>query len=325
LLWLGVLVSGLTHYTHIGLVPAAAAGALIAQALHRTSRQAIAKRAIAVAAATTAIVGAQFAANGLLLHRWSVSPAGPVFLFARLNEDQIVQPWLQRHCSRTNPSELCKIEPTLPRDSQKLLWDRNSPIDELVWRDFEAPSSQRLVGEMRDASKGSILERPFAFVKVAARGTADQLVHFAVLDDECPRVCASPSSAIYDRFRVDHPEILPSFLASRQVRGTLPKRLVGGMIMPIEILSIVMLLPFAIVAARRRDNPALSLLLAIFAALIANAALAGVLSDVHDRYQSRIVWLVPFAEILLAISWIQARTQPHRAWAARSTDRGQRE
>jgi hypothetical protein len=97
------------------------------------------------------------------------------------------------------------------------------------------------------------------------------------------------------------------------------------MIMPIEILSIVMLLPFAIVAARRRDNPALSLLLAIFAALIANAALAGVLSDVHDRYQSRIVWLVPFAEILLAISWIQARTQPHRASPARSTDRGQSE
>ena len=39
----------------------------------------------------------------------------------------------------------------------------------------------------------------------------------------------------------------------------------------------------------------------IVTALIANAAMVGALSDVHDRYQSRIVWLVPLAMLFLAL------------------------
>jgi hypothetical protein len=66
----------------------------------------------------------------------------------------------------------------------------------------------------------------------------------------------------------------------------------------------LLLLPLAgWVAWRLRDRAALSFVTAIATALVLSAALVGALSDVHDRYQSRIVWLAPFALLALAIRW----------------------
>lgn len=309
-LWLGVLAAGLMHYTHLGIVPVAAAAALIAQSLCGAPMRGVAKRAFVAAMVTVLIALGQFTANGLLLHRWSTTPAGPVFLFARLHEDGIVQPWLARHCGSDGPVELCNLAPSLPRDSQKLLWGQKSPLDQLLWQDFQKPSAQQLVGEMRTAAIGSIIEHPVAFTKIAAESTADQLVHFAPLDDECPDVCTSPSSAVYDRVRAMHPELLPEFLSTRQARGTIPKHAIQAIVMPVQILSIVLLIPFLAFARLRQDGRALSLLMAVVAGLIANAALAGVLSDVHDRYQSRVVWLVPLVELIIAVSWLRRFGNP---------------
>jgi len=80
--------------------------------------------------------------------------------------------------------------------------------------------------------------------------------------------------------------------------------------MPVQILSIVLLIPFLAFARLRQDGRALSLLMAVVAGLIANAALAGVLSDVHDRYQSRVVWLVPLVELIIAVSWLRRFGNP---------------
>jgi hypothetical protein len=45
----------------------------------------------------------------------------------------------------------------------------------------------------------------------------------------------------------------------------------------------------------KRDVDAAAVLAAISVAIVVNAFVAGALSDVHERYQSRIVWLAPFA------------------------------
>ncbi len=57
-------------------------------------------------------------------------------------------------------------------------------------------------------------------------------------------------------------------------------------------------------AWRRRDGPALGA--ALVAGLLVNAALGGALSDVHDRYQSRLVWLAPMVAAMLAMRWRKA-------------------
>jgi hypothetical protein len=42
----------------------------------------------------------------------------------------------------------------------------------------------------------------------------------------------------------------------------------------------------------------------IIPAVLANAFITGVLSTVEDRYQSRVVWLIPFLAAALIFVWI---------------------
>ena len=310
LLWLAAVLAGLMHYTHLVLVPAVAIAALFGQAATGTRFRPVARRACAAAAATIAIFSGQIVANGLLLHRWSAAPAGPVFLFARLHEDGIVQPWLTRECKENGPVELCQVAAILPRDSQTFLWSPQSPIDRLVWKQFDSDPAQRLVAQMRQASLGGIGSQPLAVLNIGFRGTVDQFVHFSVLDDECPQVCGSPSSAVYDRLHLDRPELLPTFLGSAQLRGTLPKAFFRAITNPIAIFSMIALLVISVIPQTRRDSRSFSLALSVLIALVLNAALAGVLSDVHDRYQSRIVWLPTFAVLLIVSRWLKQKPAP---------------
>ena len=55
---------------------------------------------------------------------------------------------------------------------------------------------------------------------------------------------------------------------------------------------------------RRRDDM-LYLPAFILAALLGNAFICGVLSNPHDRYQSRLMWTASLAAMLLAIGWLR--------------------
>jgi hypothetical protein len=92
-------------------------------------------------------------------------------------------------------------------------------------------------------------------------------------------------------------------MASRQLQGNSPDRLVRAVTTPIAALSLHPAPAVPVLAWRRRDPAALSLLLGLAGALAANAAMAGALSDVHDRYQSRLVWLAFFAVLALTLRW----------------------
>jgi hypothetical protein len=60
---------------------------------------------------------------------------------------------------------------------------------------------------------------------------------------------------------------------------------------------------------RRRDDM-LYLPAFILAALLGNAFICGVLSNPHDRYQSRLMWVASLAAILLVLRWLgRARMQ----------------
>ena len=215
------------------------------------------------------------------------------------------------NASNIRPWSCAKCGAILPRDSQTFLWSPRSPIDQLIWDRFDSDPAQRLVAQMRQASVGAIASQPLVVLNIGFRETIDQFVHFAVLDDECPEVCGSPTSAVYERLHVDRPE-LTTFLASGQLRGTLPKTFFRAITTRIAIFSMIALLVFSAIPRTRRDPRAFSLALAVLIALAVNAVLAGVLSDVHNRYQSRIVWLPTFAVLLIVSRWLKQKSAPAR-------------
>jgi hypothetical protein len=172
-----------------------------------------------------------------------------------------------------------------------------------LWNPPEGADSWLLVDAMSTANAGAIAEQPVPFLGNALRAGWEQFIAFEAVDDECPEVCGREDAALKDAVRDNRPQVLPQLLRSRQLRGTVPDTLVRAVTTPIAALGLILLLPCLFLAWRRRDGVALPLLLALVGALGANAAMAGALSDVHDRYQSRLVWLVPFALLALALRW----------------------
>ncbi len=308
LLWLAAAFLALTHYTYLGLFGAAAASTLLLCALiplpqARLGAAELARRAIAAMAVIAAVVCAHVAANGLLFDRWTVSPTGSWFLFARLNEDGLVPLWLEEHCGRDAPERLCALKDQLPSDSQELLWSKNSPLYPHIHGQIASPDFWRWMDMFAAADRGSIRERPVAFLTHAAAATGRQLIAFRALDDECPSECTSPALIGFN------PGAAGDVRSSRQLRDTIPKSMVRTVTGTATAAGLILLIPFAILAGRRRDKDALILLLTVLVSILANAALAGALSDVHDRYQSRVVWIVPFVELLLVLRWRTASRQ----------------
>lgn len=300
LLWLGAGLLALVHFTHLGLVLAVASATLIGLAVSGVALRALVARGAAALLVSAAVASAHVAVNGAYFGRWTVSPMSNLFLFARLNEDGLVPLWLDRHCGRDAPAPLCAIRKDLPSDSQVLLWGgAASPLTARIHERIGQPDSWEWMDMLGVAAQGSIRDEPLAFVQSSVTGGALQLVHMQALDDECPSVCREAMRGLVAlRSALAEP-----LYGSRQLSGNLDKRLIRTITTPVALVGQLLLIAMLVLAVRRRDPVAASLVAAILAALLANALMAGALSDVHDRYQSRLVWLAPFAALLLAVRW----------------------
>ncbi len=295
ILWLAAVLVALVHYTHLALLVVAGAATVGAAVLLGQTWRAACRRLLALALATAAVLGAHVAANGLALGRWSVSPMGGVFLFARLHEDGPAADWLARHCGVDAPAPLCAARTRLPRDSQVLLWsNERSPLARHLWQGTEA-ERWAWVDMVSVAARGAVREAPADVLGAATRGAFRQFASFAVLDDECPVGCRDPRAGITWAIANLRPEAMPALSTSRQVRDATAKPLLRALTTPVAWLALALLPLAGMIAWRRRDGHGLGLVGAVGLGLAVNAGLAGALSDVHDRYQSRIVWLAPLA------------------------------
>lgn len=299
-LWAAAILTALMHYTHLALLVAAAAVTIAVLAWAGIGWRAVRRRLLAALVAAAAVFAAQVGANAVALGRAGYAPMGGVFLFARLHEDGPAARWLVRHCGRDAPAPLCAIREQLPRDSQLLLWNNElSPLAQRIW--YAAPAERWAWGNMLgEAAHGAIRDEPGAVLAAALRGAAHQFISFDVLDDECPVGCRDPRAGITAALLRFRPNTVAMLHGSRQVQDTSGRATFRAIMTPVAWLALLAWPLAAAWAWPRRDVPALALLLAIGAVLVTNAALAGALSDVHDRYQSRVVWLLPFALLMCA-------------------------
>jgi hypothetical protein len=244
------------------------------------------------------VLSAHTAVYGIYFNRWTPSPLGGYFLFARLNEDGLIPRWLDRHCGVDAPKPLCDLRPQIPRDSQALLWGKTpSPLYDRINKRKGEPDSWRWVDMVTEVANGALKEQPLAFASMATRATASQFVHYQALDDECPENCRMLKLFEW------RPSLIEPVHASRQLTNGLPRHEVRVLTTLTSTTGLILLLPLLGMAIRRRDPIAVSLLLTIILCLVANAAMAGALSDVHDRYQSRIIWLAPFSAMVVIARW----------------------
>jgi hypothetical protein len=299
LLWLATGALTLLHFAHTLILAAVFMATVLLHAFAGTPLKEVGRRTVAAAITVSAVFAAHTVVNGVYFNRWTASPLGGYFLFARLHQDGLVPRWFDRHCGVDAPKPLCDIRSTIPHNMEVLLWGHGqySPFVDRINTQPGSPESWQWADMAAQAARGSLREEPVTFARNSLVAGAGQFVHFQALEDECPETCRN--LAMFDW----KPSLIEPMRSSRQLSGQLPKDQIRILTSIPAIAGLLLLLPMLVLAIRRRDVLAQSFLVAVLAGLISNATISGALSHVDNRYQSRVVWLAPFAVLLLAARW----------------------
>jgi len=243
-----------------------------------------------------------FAGNYYVARELAWTPGGFALSFGRMLQSGIVNKYLDEHCP--DPYlRLCKYKDELPRDADEFFW--GSPLFDKLGR-FAG-----LGKEMERITLASLKAYPLLQLESAARDTWTQLIDV--------RTGEGVENVVWHTYGIikDHlPELVPAMQAARQQQRPdglahvfpllnsvhYPVALAAMALLPvIVLLAVFELLPFVI-----GEFAGLCIV-----ALFGNALVCGALSNPHDRYGARMVWIAGFA-VALALARLLARLRRPR-------------
>ncbi|MGN6572607.1 MAG: hypothetical protein ACTHLO_14460 [Pseudolabrys sp.] len=294
-----VAFSGATHNATLavlgGLVIVAAAYAWF------DARRLAPRRLTTGIAALLLAVIMVFAGNYYIARTIAWTPGGMALSFGRMLQAGIVNKYLDAHCP--DPYlRLCKYKDELPRDADEFFW--GSPLFDKLGR-FAG-----LGKEMKRIAVGSLMEYPMLQLESAAHDTLSQLIKV--------RTGEGVENVVWHTYGIikDHlPGIVPAMQAARQqerpdglahVFPELNKVHYPVALAAMALLPVIVLLAFL---------DALPFVYGEFAAmciiaLLGNAFVCGALSNPHDRYGARMVWIAAFATALALARLVERLRRP---------------
>jgi hypothetical protein len=225
------------------------------------------------------------AADYVVAKRLAWTPGGFALSFGRMLQDGIIKKYLDEHCP--DPAlKLCAHKDQLPDDADVWFW--GSPLFDRLGR-FAG-----LDAEMEKIAVASVLAYPGLQAETAAVATGKQLID--VHSGEGVVTSIWHTYRIIERYT---PRLVPAMHAARQQHGGISFTAINRLHYPVALLSMA-LLPFIALLARLKtgDREIAELAVAVTLALLANAFVCGALSNPHDRYGARMVWLAVFVVVL---------------------------
>jgi hypothetical protein len=233
-------------------------------------------------------------ANFILSGRAEWTPGGYGIVFGRMLQDGIVKRYLDDNCPDPR-LRLCAHRDAIPQNADAFLWG-DSVFDELG----------RFTGlgeEMRTIVLESLVQYPMLQIRAAIVDTAKQIV--SVRSGEGVRKDLWHTYGIMERFT---PSVLPAMRAARQQHGGIKFKKINRVHVPVALASMALLPVLVWIGWRRRQYSGVSNLAAtVGLAILANAAVCGALSDPHDRYGARIVWIATFTVLIAALRFLRER------------------
>lgn len=221
--------------------------------------------------------------NLLSAGRFTFTPGGENFLFGRLVQTGIAKRYLADHCP-DQKLRVCSFSDQLPNNGDDWLWDEKSPL----WR---MGGWEKFAGEARHILLHSVTAYPGLHLRAAATGAVSQFFMLKTGDDITG--WAWHTHGILKKFA---PKAYPAFQAASQQRTGFDFGAINALHVPVALASILGLPVIVLLSRRRRvRRSAAALSLFVLITLLGNAMVCGVLSNPHDRYQSRLVWLAPLA------------------------------
>ena len=238
--------------------------------------------------------GAQIALNTFLYGAPSLNGDRPPFLAARLVADGPARWYLERHCPDSR-WELCHYVNNLSGTSNRFLWDLDG-----VYKNAPLISRELILREEMPLALAVLRAYPREQIRKTASNFVAQLSSFDLQDFK-------PNPDILIGIQGRLPKEREAYIQSRQARDGLALDFFyrvhqAGMIL--SLAGIAVLLPWLL---RSRQTALIALGFVTAVSLVANALLTGTLSMVAGRYQSRVLWLLPFCAALCLFKWATER------------------
>jgi hypothetical protein len=231
---------------------------------------------------------ALFSYNVVIFKNWTISSAGQSFFMANLIEYGPARTYLQEACPEAG-YRICAVADALPPTAEDLLWFTD------IFHDLGGFAAMR--EESAAIVKQTVLTRPMEVATMAGDNFLHALTRHEPAAEFIPQNhIPSMEGLLRDVFG---PATLAAYQNSAQMRDTIPHRTLATLDSILTPLAFCVLLGIAIAHRKKRDTPSFLFAATVICFVLGNTLLCSALSGVHDRYQSRVTWLMPMAVILL--------------------------
>ncbi len=233
-----------------------------------------------------------FVTNYAMSGRLAWTPGGLSLAFGRMLQDGIVNRYLDHHCPDAK-LKLCPYRAELPRNADAWFWGNPTFI--------KLGRFAGLDDEMGKIALESLREYPAMQANAAANAFARQLIN--VRSGEGVGNDVWHTYAIIKRHT---PWAVPQMQAARQQAGPLGFPAINALHYPLALLALIML-PLLLTMRGESWGKIRELAGMMMIAVLANAAFCGILSNPHDRYGARIIWLISLTVAIAALQFAAER------------------
>ena len=218
---------------------------------------------------------------------FGLSRSGSIFLVSRFNEMGLLKPFLKENCLKHN-YRLCNYKESIPSD---ILWDyQKSPFYKCGgW------TSQQVRDEYKTIAFDLLTTPKYGHLYIV-KSIESGIKQFFVFSFGAapPQVEGSTS---YGQIYWHYTTSIPEYMGSRQNTQTMNYYFINEFHKYTVCFFLFISLVFLFYPSFAHEY--YRLFLFILAGLLVNAFVCGALSTVTDRYQSRVVWLLPLPVFLV--------------------------
>ena len=279
-----------SHITHLLL----AAGICVSLALFLLFRHLRALRqlrsVVGVAMIIITVVAVHISLHWYLYGKPSLKGKGPPFLLARVIADGPGRRYLEQRCGDAH-FEVCNHLQDLPGNVDDSLWG-----DDGIWLNSSEEQRERLQDEEMAIVVGTLREYPRQELMISADHFWEQLHTFGLSDYD-------PNPWILEKADTVMPVTRSRYVQTRQAHETLHEK-IFAFVQDWTVIASLVVIGIRLVCVRHWSRRVVGLTAIIAIVVIGNAAITGVLSTVDDRYQARVIWLVPLLAGVLGLEWL---------------------
>lgn len=285
-----IIFSVLSHLTNIIISTAIVGFLLVSILFTRPGKPGLmyfVKKSLIIASLVIISLIILVGANKRYFNFAGLSPTGQIFLMARLMDTGFMPEFLEEKCATKN-YQMCAYKDSLPTSYDGFLWDPNSPLHKAGGWDIQ-----------KHKEYGHIIADVFTtpkylgkFLNKCGIQSLKQLKTFEIGDGFTTSYAAESGQYQLALSHFNKRELREDYLNSRQTLGTLSFDIPNKFNYIIVFASLLIITLTFILCKLDRKITLLTLI--VIGGVILNAIGTSSFSSVYHRFQSRVIWLIPF-------------------------------